>query len=94
MTDLATKFEDYGLEAIIYTDIGRRRHDDRSQHRSDGRACASRENSGVASGGVASLADIEQLCAMEEEGVEGVILGRSLYEVRSISRRRRSGQTH
>ena len=33
-----------------------------------------------ASGGLASIADIEQLCAVESEGVEGAILGRALYE--------------
>ena len=34
----------------------------------------------IASGGIASMKDIEQLCAVEFEGVEGAILGRSLYE--------------
>ena len=71
VTDLALKFEDYGLEAIIYTDIGR-----------DGRMTGVNieATAELASGGVATLADIEQLCAMEVEGVEGVVLGRSLYE--------------
>ena len=34
----------------------------------------------IASGGVSSLEDIDRLLAVEGEGVEGVILGRSLYE--------------
>jgi len=34
----------------------------------------------IASGGVHSVADIEQLCAIQEEGIEGVICGRSIYE--------------
>ncbi len=34
----------------------------------------------IASGGVTDLKDIEALCAVQEEGVEGAILGRSLYE--------------
>jgi phosphoribosylformimino-5-aminoimidazole carboxamide ribotide isomerase len=34
----------------------------------------------IASGGVTDLKDIEALCAVEAEGVEGAILGRSLYE--------------
>jgi len=34
----------------------------------------------IASGGVTDLRDIEALCAVEEEGVEGAILGRSIYE--------------
>jgi phosphoribosylformimino-5-aminoimidazole carboxamide ribotide isomerase len=34
----------------------------------------------IASGGVSSMADIERLCAVEPEGIEAAILGRSLYE--------------
>jgi phosphoribosylformimino-5-aminoimidazole carboxamide ribotide isomerase len=33
----------------------------------------------IASGGLSDLADIERLCAVETEGVEGVICGRSIY---------------
>ena len=33
----------------------------------------------IASGGLAGLADIEKLCAIESEGVEGVICGRAIY---------------
>jgi phosphoribosylformimino-5-aminoimidazole carboxamide ribotide isomerase len=32
-----------------------------------------------ASGGLSNIADIERLCAVESEGVEGVICGRSIY---------------
>lgn len=78
--DLAKKFEDYGCEAIIYTDIGR-----------DGMLSGVNVESTVrlaqhvcipvyASGGIAGLKDIEALCAVADEGVEGAILGRSLYE--------------
>lgn len=78
--DLAKKYEDYGVDAILYTDIGR-----------DGMlggvnieatvALARAVNIPImASGGVSSIKDIEALLAVEEEGVEAVILGRSLYE--------------
>lgn len=78
--DLAKKFEDYGVDAILYTDIGR-----------DGmltgvNVAATLELARavkipvIASGGVASVADIEQLCAVEQDGIEAVVLGRSLYE--------------
>jgi len=78
--DIARKFEDYGCEAIIYTDIGR-----------DGMLSGVNIDSTVklaqhvsipviASGGVTDLEDIKALCAVEEEGVEGAILGRSIYE--------------
>jgi phosphoribosylformimino-5-aminoimidazole carboxamide ribotide isomerase len=33
----------------------------------------------IASGGVADIADIEKLCAVEAEGIEAVICGRSIY---------------
>ncbi len=78
--DLARKFEDYGIEGVIYTDIGR-----------DGMLTGINVEATVqlasqlvvpvfASGGVSGITDIEKLCAVEEEGVEGVILGRALYE--------------
>jgi phosphoribosylformimino-5-aminoimidazole carboxamide ribotide isomerase len=80
VTDLAKKFEDYGCEAIIYTDIGR-----------DGMLSGVNIQATVtlaqhvripviASGGITDLSDIERLCEVEPEGVEGAILGRSIYE--------------
>ena len=80
VTDLARKFEGYGIEAIIYTDIGR-----------DGMLTGVNIDATVklakavgvpvyASGGVTDLDDIDKLLAVESEGVEGVILDRSLYE--------------
>ncbi|KAA0889551.1 1-(5-phosphoribosyl)-5-[(5-phosphoribosylamino)methylideneamino]imidazole-4-carboxamide isomerase [Pusillimonas sp. ANT_WB101] len=78
--DIARKFEDYGCEAIVYTDIGR-----------DGMLSGVNIEATVnlarhvsipiiASGGVTDLEDIKALCAVEDEGIEGAILGRSLYE--------------
>lgn len=78
--DLARKFEDYGCEAIIYTDIGR-----------DGMLSGVNIEATVklaqhvripifASGGVSSIDDIRALCEVHTEGVDGAILGRSLYE--------------
>ena len=80
VADLAKKFEDYGVEAILYTDIGR-----------DGMMSGVNLDATVelarhvkipviASGGVASMKDIEALCSVEAEGVTGAVLGRSLYE--------------
>ncbi len=78
--DLARKFEGYGIEGIIYTDIGR-----------DGMLTGVNIEATVrlaqavgvpvyASGGVHGLEDIDKLLAVESEGIQGVILGRSLYE--------------
>ena len=80
VTDLALKFEDYGLEAIIYTDIGRDGMMTGVNIEATVELARHVKIPVIASGGVASLTDIEQLCAMEDEGVEGVVLGRSLYE--------------
>src|SRR5690606_19895205 len=71
--DLARKFEDYGIEGVIYTDIGR-------DIEATGRLASELVVPVFASGGVSGMEDIEKLCAVEEEGVQGVILGRALYE--------------
>jgi len=34
----------------------------------------------IASGGVHDIKDVEALCAVQEEGIQGVICGRSIYE--------------
>ena len=34
----------------------------------------------IASGGLHNLSDVEALCAVQDEGIEGVICGRSIYE--------------
>jgi phosphoribosylformimino-5-aminoimidazole carboxamide ribotide isomerase len=80
VVDLAKKFEDYGVEAVIYTDIGR-----------DGMltgvnieatvALARQLNVPViASGGITDLKDVEKLCAVEAEGITGAITGRAVYQ--------------
>jgi len=82
-TDLGLRFEDAGVSAIIYTDIGR-----------DGMLCGlSLEQTValsqrlttpvIASGGVGSLADLAALReAAKGTRIEGVIVGRALYDGR------------
>ena len=78
--DLARKFEDYGAEAIIYTDIGR-----------DGMLSGINIDATVglarhltvpiiASGGITNLDDIQALCQVESEGIVGAITGRAVYQ--------------
>ncbi len=81
VTDLARKFEDYGVEAIIYTDIGRDGMLSGVNIEATARLARSLDVCQViASGGLASLADVEALCAIAEEGVMGAITGRAIYE--------------
>src|SRR5512134_2254233 len=79
VVDLARKFEGWGVESIVYTDIGR-----------DGMLTGINIDATVklaqaltipviASGGLSNMADIEKLCAVEGEGIEGVICGRAVY---------------
>jgi phosphoribosylformimino-5-aminoimidazole carboxamide ribotide isomerase len=78
--DLAKKFEDYGAEAIIYTDIGR--DGMLTGVNIDATVRLARELSipVIASGGISDLRDIEALCAVESEGIIGAITGRALYQ--------------
>ena len=78
--DLALKFEDYGVEGIIYTDIGRDGMLTGVNIEATSRLAQALRIPVFASGGVAGLDDIRGLCGIAADGVEGVILGRALYE--------------
>jgi phosphoribosylformimino-5-aminoimidazole carboxamide ribotide isomerase len=77
--DLAKKFEDYGVEAVVYTDIGRDGMLTGINVEATVRLAQALTIPVIASGGLAGLADIEKLCAVEDEGIDGVICGRSIY---------------
>jgi phosphoribosylformimino-5-aminoimidazole carboxamide ribotide isomerase len=79
VVDLARKFEDYGVEAVIYTDIGRDGMMTGINVEATVKLAQSLSIPVFASGGLAGLPDIEKLCAVESEGIEGVICGRSIY---------------
>jgi phosphoribosylformimino-5-aminoimidazole carboxamide ribotide isomerase len=80
VVDLAQKFEGHGVEAIIYTDIGRDGMMGGINIEATVALARAVTVPVIASGGVHNLADVEALCAVEDEGVEGVICGRSIYE--------------
>jgi len=78
--DLAQHFQRDGVEAIIFTDIGR-----------DGMLTGVNVDATVnlaravsipviASGGITTLDDVRALCGVAEEGVMGAITGRAIYE--------------
>jgi phosphoribosylformimino-5-aminoimidazole carboxamide ribotide isomerase len=78
--DLGKKFEDYGCNEIIYTDIGRDGMLSGVNIEATVRLAQHVRIPVIASGGIADLRDIDNLCAVEDEGVSGAILGRSIYE--------------
>jgi len=80
--ELARKFEDAGVAAILYTDVAR---DGMLQgvDLSGTTSLAKAINIPViASGGVAGIDDIKAIKAIEEAGVCGVVVGRALYDGR------------
>ena len=79
VVDLALKFQDYGVEGVIYTDIGRDGMLTGINIEATVKLAQALTIPVIASGGLAGMTDIEQLCAVEGEGVEGVICGRSIY---------------
>jgi phosphoribosylformimino-5-aminoimidazole carboxamide ribotide isomerase len=79
VVDLAKKFQDYGVESIIYTDIGRDGMLSGVNIEATVRLAQALTIPVIASGGLSNLADVEKLCAVEDEGIEGVICGRAIY---------------
>ena len=78
--DLAKKFEQEGVTAVVYTDISR----DGMMNGVDveGTAALARELAipVIAAGGITDLDDIRALCAIEHEGIDAAITGRAIYE--------------
>jgi phosphoribosylformimino-5-aminoimidazole carboxamide ribotide isomerase len=79
VVDLAKKFEDWGVESIIYTDIGRDGMLTGINIEATVKLAQALTIPVIASGGLSNMADIEKLCAVESEGIEGVICGRAVY---------------
>lgn len=79
VVDLAQKFEDYGVESIIYTDIGRDGMLSGINVEATLRLAQASSVPVIASGGLSGLDDIRALHAIRDEGVDGVICGRAVY---------------
>jgi phosphoribosylformimino-5-aminoimidazole carboxamide ribotide isomerase len=80
VVDLAKRFQDYGVEAVIYTDIGRDGMLTGINIEATVRLAKALTVPVIASGGLNSLDDVKRLCAVEEEGIIGAITGRAVYE--------------
>jgi phosphoribosylformimino-5-aminoimidazole carboxamide ribotide isomerase len=80
VVDLARKFEDYGVEAVVYTDIGRDGMLTGVNIEATVRLARELKIPVIASGGIATIDDIVELFKYENDGVCGAIAGRALYE--------------
>jgi phosphoribosylformimino-5-aminoimidazole carboxamide ribotide isomerase len=81
VVDLAKKFEEYGVEAIIYTDIGRDGMMSGVNIDATLKLAQALKTPLIASGGLNSIADVQAICVkLVPEGVIGAIAGRALYE--------------
>ncbi len=80
VTQLARRFQDDGVSAIVYTDIGR----DGMLSGPNVEATAALANAisipVIASGGITDIGDIEALCRAQTDNIMGAITGRAIYE--------------
>ncbi|MES9929653.1 MAG: 1-(5-phosphoribosyl)-5-[(5-phosphoribosylamino)methylideneamino]imidazole-4-carboxamide isomerase [Candidatus Thiodiazotropha sp. 6PDIVS] len=80
VTELSRRFQDYGVSAIVYTDIGR------DGMLSGPNVEATRDLANaisipvIASGGITNIDDIEALCNADTSNITGAITGRAIYE--------------
>jgi phosphoribosylformimino-5-aminoimidazole carboxamide ribotide isomerase len=81
VVDLAKKYEDYGVEALVYTDIGRDGMMTGVNIEATLKLAQAIKIPLIASGGLNSIKDVETVCkTLVPEGVIGAITGRALYE--------------
>jgi len=81
VADLAKKYEDYGVEALVYTDIGRDGMMTGINIEATLKLAQAIKIPIIASGGLNSLKDVQAVCErLVPEGVIGAIAGRALYE--------------
>jgi len=81
--DLAKKFEGYGIEALVYTDIGRDGMMSGINIEATLKLAQAIKTPLIASGGLNNLKDVQTICeTLVPEGVIGAITGRALYEGR------------
>ncbi len=80
--DLALRFEDAGVAAIVYTDINRDGAMGGLNIEATVDLAFALTTPVIASGGLSSVSDLLDLKAAEDSGIDGVICGRALYDGR------------
>ncbi|KZE33304.1 1-(5-phosphoribosyl)-5-[(5-phosphoribosylamino)methylideneamino] imidazole-4-carboxamide isomerase [Crenobacter luteus] len=78
--EMARRFQDYGVVSVIYTDIGRDGMMNGVNIDATVKLAQALTIPVIASGGLSNLDDVRALCAVEDEGIEGAITGRAIYE--------------
>ncbi|MBT8122515.1 MAG: 1-(5-phosphoribosyl)-5-[(5-phosphoribosylamino)methylideneamino]imidazole-4-carboxamide isomerase [Gammaproteobacteria bacterium] len=78
--DMAQRFEQDGVEAIVFTDIGRDGMMTGVNLESTVELAQAIHIPVIASGGITNMDDIRALCRVTDEGIMGAITGRALYE--------------
>ncbi|MBB3347070.1 MULTISPECIES: 1-(5-phosphoribosyl)-5-[(5-phosphoribosylamino)methylideneamino]imidazole-4-carboxamide isomerase [unclassified Sphingomonas] len=82
VVELARRFEDAGVAALLFTDVGRDGLLKGANIEATVDLARAVDIPVIASGGVAGIADIHVLALHARDGVEGVITGRALYDGR------------
>jgi phosphoribosylformimino-5-aminoimidazole carboxamide ribotide isomerase len=80
VVDIAQRFEEDGVEAIVYTDISRDGMMSGVNIDATVKLAQSIRIPVIASGGITNLDDIRALCEVADEGIMGAITGRAIYE--------------
>jgi phosphoribosylformimino-5-aminoimidazole carboxamide ribotide isomerase len=78
--DLALKFEDAGVAAIIYTDINRDGAMEGPNIEETAKLAERLSTPVILSGGISKLADLSAVKEQQASGIEGIIIGRALYD--------------
>jgi phosphoribosylformimino-5-aminoimidazole carboxamide ribotide isomerase len=77
---LASRFESDGVDAIVYTDIGRDGMLSGPNVEATQRLASAIATPVIASGGITGLDDVRALAAVADSGIIGAITGRAIYE--------------
>ena len=80
VTEMGQRFADYGVNSIIYTDIGRDGMLSGVNIEATVKLAEAVSVPVIASGGLTNLDDIRALCEVESSGVEGAVTCRAIYE--------------
>lgn len=80
VVDLGKKYEDFGVEALVYTDIGRDGMLTGVNVEATLKLAQAIRTPIIASGGLSSVKDVQAVCKLVPEGIVGAIAGRALYE--------------